>query len=873
MASLEGQTIASTYKQLLKITSEELEAGATAKYIEDGDGEDSALSIGTERVGIGTAAPGVQLHIKKNATDSPSSPLELLRLEVTEASAELEPGMGPKLSFYSPANGSSYEGAAISAVKVTDVDSSEATRLVFNVAGDGETSNPSERMTISGGLVGIGTSSPSVQLEVRGSTGTGFTPAMAGHLRLSTAETTIVATDLLGIISFNAPIEASSTDAVQPGAAIWGIAEDTFAGDNNASGLVFGTASTSSVLSTAQERMRISQHGRVGIGETDPGALLHIKTPSTTGSSPLEVLRLEVEDEPDLELAVGMGPKISFYIPHDAASFEGCNISAQKGQSGDEGESALLSFGACGDGETVTEKVTISNTGLNVTSTNTLTFGDAASFIQQSSDGVLRIDGEATVDINASTAVLVSNDLKLDSDNAILGLGAGNDFTITHDGTTGATLAGNPITITSGGAATWSAAAGNLTIDSAAGSLVLDGHTGAQVISSNSGEVDITSAAAVDINATTTVDIDGTAISVDGTDDSNITVTGSNKDLTLSVVGGSTQRLRITSAGTGADSIAFNSSAGGITVGMGGGAGDDFAVDGTTFVVESDTNRVGIGTATPAALLDVYDISTSGDAPAMTFTRNSIGHGITPGTVGFSIDTDCYGFIRCQHATLGGLRIEGFKENVSACSSVLDFGAHIPDSGTYDDTTTDDSFGAINFQAYIGELTGCDADDNIFSIRNGHGGNATRLLLKGDGAFWLDTGAIAGDLPDSDAEDDAQLCRALAHHNILEKTGVIATSLDAGFIKDKWDDFVQYNGDKLADLKIIGRDPDGSPNMMLNMQQITRLHNSTIWQLYTEMQKIKELMYKTMVESIGKEQADKKLDSHDISLLDKKLLN
>ena len=79
-------------------------------------------------------------------------------------------------------------------------------------------------------------------------------------------------------------------------------------------------------------------------------------------------------------------------------------------------------------------------TGLTINSTNKLMFGDAASFVQQSSDGVLRIDGEATVDINASTAVTVSNDLKLDSDSAVLGFGADNDTTLTHTDGTGLTL-------------------------------------------------------------------------------------------------------------------------------------------------------------------------------------------------------------------------------------------------------------------------------------------------------------------------------------------------------------------------------------------------------------------------------------------------
>ena len=57
MATLTGSTIASTYKQLLKVTSEGIGADASAKYIEDGLGTDSALSISTTRVGIGTAAP------------------------------------------------------------------------------------------------------------------------------------------------------------------------------------------------------------------------------------------------------------------------------------------------------------------------------------------------------------------------------------------------------------------------------------------------------------------------------------------------------------------------------------------------------------------------------------------------------------------------------------------------------------------------------------------------------------------------------------------------------------------------------------------------------------------------------------------------
>jgi len=64
MGALTDNTIADTYKQLLKITSEGVNADASAKYVEDGLGTDTALSLSTTRIGIGTASPGEVVHIK-----------------------------------------------------------------------------------------------------------------------------------------------------------------------------------------------------------------------------------------------------------------------------------------------------------------------------------------------------------------------------------------------------------------------------------------------------------------------------------------------------------------------------------------------------------------------------------------------------------------------------------------------------------------------------------------------------------------------------------------------------------------------------------------------------------------------------------------
>jgi hypothetical protein len=211
-----------------------------------------------------------------------------------------------------------------------------------------------------------------------------------------------------------------------------------------------------------------------------------------------------------------------------------------------------------------------------------LQFVDANEYLSGNSSD-LTIGASSDINLTAGSDVNVPSGV---------GLTFGNDGEkIEGDGTDLLAVSSGAFTITAGAASTWSASAGALTIDASAASLVLDGHTGAQIISSNSGEVDITSAANVDINATTGVTVDGTTVSIDGTDDSNVTVTGSDKDLTISVVGGSTQKLTLSSAGTGADAISFTSTAGGIDVLSTGGTSDiDIANTGGSVNISATEN-------------------------------------------------------------------------------------------------------------------------------------------------------------------------------------------------------------------------------------------------------------------------------------------
>ena len=122
--------------------------------------------------------------------------------------------------------------------------------------------------------VGIGTNSPSSRLEIQG----GLTTT-GSVLTLSTMETSVVANDVLGRINFQAPLEASGTDAILPGASIHALATDTFAADNNETAIVLSTASSDAEGTAGgglNERMRITSAGNVGIGTTSPSEMLHL---------------------------------------------------------------------------------------------------------------------------------------------------------------------------------------------------------------------------------------------------------------------------------------------------------------------------------------------------------------------------------------------------------------------------------------------------------------------------------------------------------------------------------------------------------------------------------------------------------------------
>ena len=106
-------------------------------------------------------------------------------------------------------------------------------------------------------------------------------------------------------------------------------------------------------------------------------------------------------------------------------------------------DAAVLNFGADSD-VNITH---VHDTGLLLNAARELRFRDADLKILSSADGQLDIGADTeiaitapVVDIDASTSVNISNDLKLDSDSAVISFGADSEITLTHVADSGLTL-------------------------------------------------------------------------------------------------------------------------------------------------------------------------------------------------------------------------------------------------------------------------------------------------------------------------------------------------------------------------------------------------------------------------------------------------
>ena len=139
-----------------------------------------------------------------------------------------------------------------------------------------------------------------------------------GTLTLSSANVAVTATDRIGRIDFQTPLESDGTDSILVGASIWAEAEDTFAVDNNETAIVFGTGESE----TATEKMRLAATGYLGIGTSfsptvTPQSLLDVRGPTGSGTATAGLVTLSTA-ETTVVAADELG-RIDFVAPVEAS--------------------------------------------------------------------------------------------------------------------------------------------------------------------------------------------------------------------------------------------------------------------------------------------------------------------------------------------------------------------------------------------------------------------------------------------------------------------------------------------------------------------------------------------------------------------------
>jgi len=154
---------------------------------------------------------------------------------------------------------------------------------------------------------------------------------------------------------------------------------------------------------------------------------------------------------------------------------------------------------------------------------------------------------------------------------------------------------------------------------------------------------------------------------------------------------------------------------------------------------------------------------------------------------------------------------------------------------------------AENHSGGIRALSNAGTNSNLFIIAD-H--TTRRFIFDSEGDLHSDSSNTT-----FDSYEDAHLVRAfdLSHGR--------------GVIDSKFDEFVKYKHEDLANIGLVGREEDGTPNHFINITGFQRLHNGAIWQQYEKHQRLAEAVYEMAKEALGEDKADAILEKHDIKLL------
>jgi len=229
------------------------------------------------------------------------------------------------------------------------------------------------------------------------------------------------------------------------------------------------------------------------------------------------------------------------------------------------------------------------------------------------------------------------------------------------------------------------------------------------------------------------------------------------------------------------------------------------------------------------------------DSNALTFKNSDVAHGFTS-----KAEADTFIKIGKADSSLGGMSMEAFKEN-----GIVAIKMSGNADGTPDTTKSTSGNCIIEMHSYVRDGTTSGAtstsNGNLFAVFNG---DTCRFIFDAEGDLHSDSGTTT-----FDAYEDAHLVRAfdLSHGR--------------GVIDSKFDKFVAYNHEKLAELQLVGREKNGTPNHFINVTGMQRLHNGAIWQQYEKHNQLLEAVYDLAKEAVGEEKANAILEKHEVKRL------
>ena len=492
-------------------------------------------------------------------------------------------------------------------------------------------------------------------------------------------------------------------------------------------------------------------------------------------------------------------------------------------------DSSVIKFGADQD----TTLTHTDGTGLTLNSTNKLCFNDASQFIQGSSATVLSIGATDEIDLTAtavdlngtlnvsgvatfqSTPVfpdgsLAVDDLDIDGATDIGAAIVDADLFIVDDGAGGTNrkVTASRIKTYAGGAVT---AINNASAD--------------EIVTIGSTTTELDAESGMKYNGDQLVLSFGT-----GDAKKHLRVVTADDDIT-DIAG-----HRYYGSDDNDHSVINNAGGGGMQLDIGGVAN---SAENTALLI-TDAKKIATG-GEGAPDVDAGGLTLNhgaNDTNVITFKNSDVAHGMTS-----FMETDTYCEVKKAEDAYGGIKIEAATEQVRAI--VLD--GRYTTSNTAK-TTSGNAPHYIRALKKSGSSAGdMSSDDNILCIAMS---STTRFIFDAEGSFHADVESTT-----YDEYDDAQLVRAF---DLSHKKGVI---------ESKFDKFIAYNHENLADMKLVGREEDGTPNHFINVTKFQQLHNGAIWQQYEKHERLLEAVYDLAKEAVGEEKANAILEKHEVKRL------